>query len=87
MEGLSHVASTVGKPLYMDKSTATRLRVQYAKVCLEVDLGDKLPKEIMVDIESIGEITMCVEYPWRPVVCPSYPRFGHSEQDCGRMKG
>lgn len=36
---------------------------------MEVDLEDKLPEEINVDIESIGEITVCVEYPWRPVVC------------------
>lgn len=51
-----------------------------------MDLEDKLPDEILVHIESIGEIKVGVEYPWRPVVCSFCHQIGHKEQECGHVK-
>lgn len=36
-EGIACIASAVGKPLYLDKATAERRRVYFARVCVEVN--------------------------------------------------
>lgn len=74
-EGISHVASVVGIPLYMDKATETRRRVQFAKACVEIGLEDEFPESIILDIEDIGQTTVYIEYPWRPVVCSICGKF------------
>lgn len=44
-QGLSHLASAVGKPLYTDNMTASRSRISYARLCFEVDAAKELIKE------------------------------------------
>ncbi|KAI9196587.1 hypothetical protein LWI28_025225 [Acer negundo] len=36
-EGLSHIASAVGKPLYADSLTKSMKRISFARVCIEID--------------------------------------------------
>ncbi|KAK3184889.1 hypothetical protein Dsin_032175 [Dipteronia sinensis] len=36
-EGLSHIASTVGNPLYADSLTESMKRISFARVCIEID--------------------------------------------------
>ena len=36
-EGLSFLASVVGVPLYADTATESRRRINYARVCIEID--------------------------------------------------
>ncbi|KAK3212636.1 hypothetical protein Dsin_017342 [Dipteronia sinensis] len=36
-EGLSHIASAVGKPLYADSLTESMKRISYARVCIEIN--------------------------------------------------
>ncbi|KAK3229980.1 hypothetical protein Dsin_001861 [Dipteronia sinensis] len=36
-EGLSHIASAVGKPLYADSLTESMKRISFARVCIEID--------------------------------------------------
>lgn len=49
-EGISYVASGVGRPLYMDKATARCSRLDYAKVCVEVDASKEIPERIKMRI-------------------------------------
>ncbi|KAF7129874.1 hypothetical protein RHSIM_Rhsim10G0146400 [Rhododendron simsii] len=45
-EGLSYIASAVGKPLYADEMTESARRISYAKICVEVDVHSPLPHSI-----------------------------------------
>ncbi|KAK3189539.1 hypothetical protein Dsin_029100 [Dipteronia sinensis] len=36
-EGLSHIASVIGKPLYADSLIESMKRISYARVCIEID--------------------------------------------------
>ncbi|KAK3204732.1 hypothetical protein Dsin_018778 [Dipteronia sinensis] len=36
-EGLSHIASAVGKPIYAESLTESMKRISYARVCIEID--------------------------------------------------
>ncbi|KAL2248510.1 UNVERIFIED_CONTAM: hypothetical protein Sindi_2703300 [Sesamum indicum] len=47
-EGLSTVASGVGKPLYLDAITRACTRLDFARVCVMLDISSKLPKHIIM---------------------------------------
>lgn len=51
-EGLSYVASAVGKPLYADKMTETCKGLSYAKICVEVDADLVLPEAFDVALAN-----------------------------------
>ncbi|KAK8700198.1 hypothetical protein V6N13_018601 [Hibiscus sabdariffa] len=47
-KGLSYISSALGMPLYMDSITASKECLQFAKVCVEIEAGSKLPSTIDV---------------------------------------
>ncbi|KAL2228611.1 UNVERIFIED_CONTAM: hypothetical protein Sindi_1840800 [Sesamum indicum] len=84
-EGLSTVASGIGKPLYPDAITRACTRLDFARVYVMLDVSSNLPKHIiiMTPDEEGGE-TPCkidVEYEWIPPKCTSCLTLGHSAKD------
>ncbi|KAL0383226.1 UNVERIFIED_CONTAM: hypothetical protein Scaly_0609900 [Sesamum calycinum] len=69
-EGLSMVASGIGSPLYPDAITKSCTRLDFARVCIMLDISSKLPKHIviMMPTEEGGETPCRVdnEYEWIP---------------------
>ena len=66
-EGLSHIASIIGKPLHVDKLTAVGRRITYARVCIEVDASYELLKNLVIEVEDpisgdMDQIDLQVEY-------------------------
>jgi len=85
-EGLSFVASMVGKPLHVDKVTATCERITYARACIEIDVEDDLISGFDLEIEGadnevIDVIPIKIEYQWVPSKCKKCKTFGH---DCDK---
>ncbi|KAL0368462.1 UNVERIFIED_CONTAM: hypothetical protein Scaly_1065100 [Sesamum calycinum] len=68
-EGLSTVASGIGRPLYQDAITKARMRLDCACVCVILDISSKLPKHIviMVPKEDGGDVPcrVDIEYEWK----------------------
>ncbi|KAL2250082.1 UNVERIFIED_CONTAM: hypothetical protein Sindi_2481900, partial [Sesamum indicum] len=85
-EGLSTVASGVGKPLYPDAITRTCTRLDFACVCVMLDVTSNLPKHIiiMTPDEEGGEspCKVDVEYEWIPPKCKSCMTLVHSAKEC-----
>ncbi|KAL2224178.1 UNVERIFIED_CONTAM: hypothetical protein Sindi_3028500 [Sesamum indicum] len=85
-EGLSTVASRVGKPLYPDAITRACMRLDFARVCVMLDVTSNLPKHIilMTPDEEGGEspCKVDVEYEWIPPKCKSCMTLGHSAKEC-----
>ncbi|XP_011101714.1 uncharacterized protein LOC105179775 [Sesamum indicum] len=85
-EGLSTVASGVGKPLYSDAITRACTRLDFARVCVMLDVTSNLPKHIiiMTPDEDGGESSckVDVEYEWIPPKCKSCMTLGHSAKEC-----
>ncbi|KAL2231086.1 UNVERIFIED_CONTAM: hypothetical protein Sindi_1703000 [Sesamum indicum] len=85
-EGLSIVASGVGKPLYPDAITKACTRLDFARVCVMLDVNSKMPKHIiiMTPDEEGGEVPckVDVEYEWLPPRCTSCMTLGHSAKEC-----
>ncbi|KAL2235621.1 UNVERIFIED_CONTAM: hypothetical protein Sindi_1294300 [Sesamum indicum] len=89
-EGLSTVASGVGKPLYPNAITRACTRLDFARVCVIIDVKQKLNKHIIVMApnEDGGE-TPCkvdVEYEWLPPKCTTCMQMGHMTKECTMNK-
>ncbi|KAL0307939.1 UNVERIFIED_CONTAM: Transposon TX1 uncharacterized protein [Sesamum calycinum] len=85
-DGLSTVASGIGKPLYPDAITRACTRLDFARVCVMLDISSKLPRHviIMIPMENGGE-SACkvdVKYEWLPPKCNSCHSLGHAMLAC-----
>ncbi|KAJ8771083.1 hypothetical protein K2173_023408 [Erythroxylum novogranatense] len=70
LEGLSHLASGIGKPICLDSQTAAMDRIGYAKICIEVPKAAVLPDKVCIRrLAADGELVCAsipVTYPWKP---------------------
>ncbi|KAL2237701.1 UNVERIFIED_CONTAM: hypothetical protein Sindi_0961800 [Sesamum indicum] len=86
-EGLSTVASGMGKPLYQDAIMRACTRLDFARICVMLDISSKLPKHIiiMTPNEDGGEAPykVDVEYEWLPPKSTSWnvPRLSDQVMD------
>ncbi|KAL0423431.1 UNVERIFIED_CONTAM: hypothetical protein Sradi_0877900 [Sesamum radiatum] len=75
-EGLSTVASGIGRPLYPDAITRACTRLDFARVCVMLNVSSKLPKHVVIMMPNeLGGESACkvdVEYEWLP------PKFQHT---------
>ena len=79
-DGLSYIASMIGKPLLADKMTASRRRITYARICIEVDASEEWISSFELEAKNEkAPITIKVEYQWTPTKCSICKCFGH---DC-----
>ncbi|PKI70158.1 hypothetical protein CRG98_009446 [Punica granatum] len=76
-KGISYLASAIGKPLYMDKATAIRSRLDHAKVCIEVEVEKQILEIITVDLGNNYTVNVLVDIPWLPDKCDRCNVFGH----------
>ncbi|KAF7150685.1 hypothetical protein RHSIM_Rhsim02G0109600 [Rhododendron simsii] len=82
-EGLSYLASAIGKPMYADEMVEATSRISYARICVEVDVQSILPHSIDLITSSGRLVKINVKYPWRPLKCVSCKVFGHT--DCSQQ--
>ncbi|CAK8574901.1 unnamed protein product [Lathyrus sativus] len=54
-KSLSKITSAIGKPITMDKCTAKKLRISYARILIEVDIIQK-PKETINVKDQKGKL-------------------------------
>ncbi|KAL2237532.1 UNVERIFIED_CONTAM: hypothetical protein Sindi_0944900 [Sesamum indicum] len=89
-KGLSTVASGVGKPLYLDAITRACTRLDFARVCVMIDVTQTLRKRIIImnPDEDGGETPgkVDVEYEWLPPKCTDCVTLGHSGKECTLTK-
>lgn len=55
-------------------------------VRVEITSGDLLPYHIMVDVETLGQMEIAVEYAWKHVMCSLCKGFGHFANSCRAVK-
>lgn len=89
-EGLSRLASVVGKPLGADALTSKLEMLPFAKLQVVYKLGDPLPNEISaVSIDPVSQqksvVKVSVSYPFRPLFCSGCKSLGHSIGACPKV--
>ncbi|KAL0420749.1 UNVERIFIED_CONTAM: hypothetical protein Slati_3097800 [Sesamum latifolium] len=89
-EGLSTVASGIGKPLYPDAITRACTRLDFTRVCVMLDISSKFPKHIVIMVPSEdGSESACkvdVEYEWLPPKYNECMSLGHPTKECPSRK-
>ncbi|KAK4382537.1 hypothetical protein Sango_2862900 [Sesamum angolense] len=89
-DGLSTVASGIGRPLYPDAITRACTRLDFARVCIMLNVSSKLPKHVVIMMPNeLGGESACkvdVEYEWLPPKCTGCASLGHSTKECPLSK-
>ncbi|KAL0401041.1 UNVERIFIED_CONTAM: hypothetical protein Slati_4134000 [Sesamum latifolium] len=87
--GLSTVASGIGRPLYQDTITRACTRLDFARVCVMLDISSTLPKHIVVMIPKAdgreAPFRVDVEYEWLPPKCTACNSLGHRTKECPNL--
>nr|GEW43737.1 hypothetical protein [Tanacetum cinerariifolium] len=93
-DGLSLIASQIGKPVMLDAFTSAMCtepwgRIGYARACtlIEVSADKELKKEVTMVVSLLngeGHVKekMIVDYDWKPPRCSECKVFGHDTHDC-----
>ncbi|KAJ6984032.1 hypothetical protein NC653_022297 [Populus alba x Populus x berolinensis] len=78
-QGLSLAASMVRRPLFCDELTYTCTRLEYARLCVEVDAALPFVHNFEIDSPlSIAPLTVTIDYECKPLRCGKCNVFGHS---------
>ncbi|XP_011077205.1 uncharacterized protein LOC105161266 [Sesamum indicum] len=90
LEGLSAVASGVGKPLYPDAITKACTRLDFARVCVMLDVSSKFSKHLVLLMPTEdGTKVPCkvdVGYEWLPMKCRTCMSLGYDAKICPSTK-
>ncbi|KAJ4825722.1 hypothetical protein Tsubulata_001225 [Turnera subulata] len=84
-DGLSYLASAIGKPLHADQDSSQLFRSDCAKVSIEVDFSKPLKNETVVDKHG-EKVTIPLSYSWKPQHCSNCKGWGHHELTCKSKK-
>ncbi|GJT29694.1 reverse transcriptase [Tanacetum coccineum] len=94
VNGISALASRIGKPLVMDSMTAIMCKqgigkVRYARVLVEVNAKKELPELVEIIYKNVEWNVHCrksvkVVYDWNPPICSECGVFGHTRNKYGK---
>ncbi|GLT27313.1 hypothetical protein SLA2020_023200 [Shorea laevis] len=80
-ESLSKIASYLGVPIATDALTAKRQRVSFARMLVEVEVMEQLPRVVPV-VGPKGIFQQPVVFEWAPVRCGKCNNLGHEDMNC-----
>lgn len=82
-DAICRIDSTLGTPIKMKNNTAQELRMQFARVLIEIDIDFSYP-DIVKGTFSDGSTTCInISYEYRPKLYENCKVFGHSTKNCG----
>ncbi|XP_020254066.1 uncharacterized protein LOC109831138 [Asparagus officinalis] len=81
-KAISKIASHVGKPVATDKLTASKQRLAYARVLVEVHMPSSLPDSIPIHGPNGQVYNQKVIYEFKPKWCDSCKIVGHDTNFC-----
>ena len=84
-QGLSFVTSPIGSPVRLHPETAQCLKLDVAKIFVNVDLTKDLPMKMNFNIEG-KEVLIEYTYPKLPTKCSICDLWGHSVKTCKNGK-
>ncbi|XP_074301599.1 uncharacterized protein LOC141633001 [Silene latifolia] len=79
---LPKLGSLFGKFMRVNCATLDKTRLGYARLMIEVHVGQDLPDKIYFKDEKGVEVSVLVEYEWRPDICNICKGIGHISGKC-----
>ncbi|GJY39712.1 nucleotide-binding alpha-beta plait domain-containing protein [Tanacetum coccineum] len=94
-DGLSLIATQIGKPLMLDAFTSSMCveswgHISFARVLVKISSDTNLKKEVTMTVPNEDELgytreVISVEYEWQPPRCDYCQIFGHSYDKCPKI--
>ncbi|VFQ81187.1 unnamed protein product [Cuscuta campestris] len=84
---LGKLGSILGKPIKRDKATATRTKLDYARIQIEVQVHQDFPDTIKFVDNGGRVIEQPVSYDWKPSICSKCGKLGHVGEHCRKKEG
>ncbi|XP_062113082.1 uncharacterized protein LOC133824231 [Humulus lupulus] len=81
---LSALMSTIGVPILVDKVMKDRSMMQFARVLVEIELSEDLPKSVQFLNEKGKLMEQLLEFEWLPTQCRGCKVYGHTERMCNK---
>nr|XP_016478301.1 PREDICTED: uncharacterized protein LOC107799673 [Nicotiana tabacum] len=85
-KGLSKIGSLIGKPLMVDKNTEKKVGLHFARLLVEVKIGEQFLEVVYFKNEKGVIVEQKVTYDWKPTVCKECNKYGHTRENCRRNK-
>lgn len=83
-KGLSFLSSTVGKFVKLHPNTERCIRLDVARMLVEVNFTRPLTDKICFEDSNGEPVTVQVSYPWLPPRCNLCSKWGHLVKDCSK---
>ncbi|XP_074291494.1 uncharacterized protein LOC141618299 [Silene latifolia] len=83
---LEKLAGLLGKFIKRDGATEDRTRLVYARLLVEVEVGQEFPEKLHFLDEMGKEVSILVDYEWKPSVYSSCKGIGHTSEMCKKNK-
>ncbi|XP_058734025.1 uncharacterized protein LOC131605717 [Vicia villosa] len=77
VRSLNKIGSALGNPLVTDECIASKARVSYARILVEVDVTQELKNMVTIKDAEGRKLKQSVEYEWKPLFCGKCQTFGH----------
>ncbi|XP_062118450.1 uncharacterized protein LOC133832078 [Humulus lupulus] len=84
---LSALVSTIGKPIMIDKITKDRSMIKFARILVDMEISDSLPKFISYINERGQVMDKLIDYEWLPTKCSQCKKLGHTASSCKFVEG
>ncbi|XP_062116247.1 uncharacterized protein LOC133830306 [Humulus lupulus] len=84
---LSALVSTIGKPIMIDKVTKDRSMIKFARILVDMEISDTLPKFINYINERGQVMDQLIDYEWLPTKCSNCKKLGHTASSCKHVEG
>lgn len=85
-ENLGRIASYLGKPICSDKLTANCDRISYARILVEMDITQKLPDSLMIEVADGKYTEQMLEYEWKPIFCEECLQLEQHKEGCTKAQ-
>ncbi|XP_074266616.1 uncharacterized protein LOC141589895 [Silene latifolia] len=83
-ECLKKISGLIGEYVKCDESTKTKTFLGFARVLVDVQVGQTFPNSLQFNDEKGKTHKVTVEYDWIPVKCSPCQGVGHTQEVCRR---
>ncbi|KAJ4875844.1 Uncharacterized protein Rs2_40862 [Raphanus sativus] len=81
-EGLGRVRDLLGDPIEVDDFTRRMVDINVAHIKCRVDCTKPLPRSGEIERDNGEVVSVTIDYPWTPPICPCCKALGHLQTHC-----
>lgn len=81
-EGLGRVANLLGLIVEVDEYTKRMVNINVAHLKIKADCTKPLPTTVEIERDNGEIVTIYIDYPWTPPICPCCKEMGRLEAMC-----